>query len=149
MATVAYNPLAPPVQNGISQMMSGPSGFYDEAFDYLYTVQLTASQVLTDQYVAIYTFADFAWRAVTVTVATGLFSVQFSDGQGYYLSNAPINSPNLIGTPSDPFCWPGEILLPAAGRLYINLTDLSAATNNIQLVFRGAHRFRQGGLGRG
>ena len=133
------NPIAPPAVQGIDN--SSPEGFIDIPFNYIYNVVLTASQVLNNEVVSIFTEADFAWRGLIFS-ATGLFSVQFQDGQGYYVSAGQIFSTNMPNTPGNP--WPvfPEILYPAGGRIYLNITDLSAATNTIQLLFVGVNRYR-------
>jgi hypothetical protein len=133
------NPMAPVVNNGVSDMMSG---YQDQAFDYAYSASLTANQLLADQVQPIYTYADFVWRALIITVQTGSFAVRFSDGQGYYISNVLIDSFNLVGTPSDPFIIFPELLIPAGGRIGIDIQDTSGAPNVIQIVFRGVNRYQ-------
>lgn len=135
------NPLAPPAMQGLSQQDSSPEGFIDVPFSYIYNVVLTASQILNNEVISIFTEADFAWRGLIIT-STGLFSVQFQDGQGYYISAGQIFSSNMSNTPGDP--WPvfPEVLYPAGGRIYLNISDLSAAQNTIQLLFVGVNRYR-------
>lgn len=134
------NPLAPLVYNGIND--AAPQGTQDQSFDYVYDVTLTGNQSLPDQLVPIYTYADFVCRGLIITVQTGQFSVRFTDGQGYYLSNVLINAYNLVGTPSDPFIFFPEVLYPAGGKIGIDLLEQSGSSNTIQLVFRGANRYR-------
>lgn len=135
------NPIAPVVMNGIND--AAPSGYQDQSFTYVYNVILTASQNLPDQQVSIYTYADFLCCALIITVQSGAFSVRFTDGQGYYLSNTLINSFNLVGTPSDPFVFNPPVLYPRGGRIGIDLLELSAATNTIQLAFVGLNRYQR------
>ena len=133
------NPIAPPAVQGIDN--SSPEGFVDVPFNYIYNNTLTALQVLNNEVVSIFTEADFAWRGLIFS-ATGLFSVQFQDGQGYYLSAGQMFSSNMANTPGDP--WPifPEVLYPAGGRIYFNITDLSGNPNTIQLLFVGVNRYR-------
>ena len=127
---------------GVQGVQDGsPMGFVDVPFNYIYNVILTASQVLNNEAVSIFTEADFAWRGIIFS-ATGLFSVQFQDGQGYYLSAGQMFSTNMPNTPGDPFPMFPEVLYPAGGRIFLNITDLSAATNTIQIVFVGVNRYR-------
>lgn len=133
------NPIAPVVNNGINEMMSG---YQDQAFSYVYNISLTGNQFLPDQIQSIYTYADFVWRALVITVQSGLFSVRFSDGQGYYISNVLVDSYNLVGTPSDPFIIFPELVIPAGGRIGIDLQEGSGSTNNIQFVFVGVNRYQ-------
>ena len=133
------NPIAPPAVQGIDN--SSPEGFVDVPFNYVYTNTLTALQVLNNEVVSIFTEADFAWRGLIFS-ATGLFSIQFQDGQGYYLSAGQMFSSNMPNTPGDP--WPvfPEVLYPAGGRIFFNITDLSNSGNVIQLLFVGVNRYR-------
>jgi hypothetical protein len=43
--------------------------------------------------------------------------------------------------------WPmfPEIVIPAGGRIGIDIQDLSAAPNTVQLAFRGVKRYRMPG----
>jgi len=133
------NPLSPPAIQGISD--AAPEGFVDVPFHYIYNNTLTANQILNNEVVSIFTEADFAWRGLVFT-ADGLFSIQFQDGQGYYLSAGQMFSSNMPNTPGDP--WPifPEVLYPAGGRIFFNITDLSGASNVIQLLFMGVNRYR-------
>lgn len=133
------NPIAPPAVQGIDN--SSPEGFVDVPFNYIYNNTLTALQVLNNEVVSIFTEADFAWRGLIFS-ATGLFSVQFQDGQGYFLSAGQMFSSNMPNTPGDP--WPvfPEVLYPAGGRIFLNITDLSGNPNTIQLLFVGVNRYR-------
>ena len=133
------NPIAPPAIQGIDN--SSPEGFVDVPFNYVYNNTLTALQVLNNEVVSIFTEADFAWRGLIFS-ATGLFSVQFQDGQGYFLSAGQMFSSNMPNTPGDP--WPvfPEVLYPAGGRIFLNITDLSNSDNTIQLLFVGVNRYR-------
>lgn len=114
----------------------------DVDFSYPYDVTLTANQFLRDQALAIQNDADFAWRAVILATYTGAFTFRFTDSSGYYLSNAQLNYANLL--PGGlPLPWPifPEIIIPAGGRIGIDIQDLSGSTNAIELVFRGAKRY--------
>lgn len=140
MSAVLVNPFAPPAYNGLND--ASPERFVDVDFEYIYDVVLTASQILRDQTVSIVNDADFAWRAVNVNFHTGAFSVRFADSQGYYLSSGMILDANLQGDPSSPYPIFPEIVIPAGGRIGIDIADLSAAPNTIQIGFRGVKRFR-------
>lgn len=139
------NPMSPPAVQGV-QDGGTPDGFVDVPFNYIYTKTLTANQILNNEVVSIFSEADFAWRGLVFT-ATGLFAVQFQDGQGYYLSAGLMYSDNLPNTPGDPFPTFPEVLYPANGRIYINIQDLSGADNSIQLLFIGVNRYRTKGMG--
>jgi hypothetical protein len=69
---------------------------------------------------------------------TGEYKVQLILPSGRQYSSSAINRANLIGSsaafPKD--IWPG-ILVPANGKIGLNITDLSAAANTVQIVFHG------------
>ncbi len=135
------NPLSPPAVQGIND--ASPQGYIDVPFDYVYNQTLSASQTLNNEVVSIFTEADFAWRGLIFT-STGLFSVQFQDGQGYYLSSGMVYSTNMPNTPGDPFPRFPEVVYPAGGRITLNITELTAGTNVVQLLFVGVNRYRIG-----
>lgn len=134
------NPLAPPVYNGFNN--TSPLGYVDVDFTYPYDVTLTANQFLRDQSISTTNDADFEWRALVIAYSTGAFNVRFADSQGYYLSNGMIVSANIIGDAASPYpIFPG-ILIPAGGRIGIDIQDTSGSTNVIQLLARGVKRYR-------
>lgn len=132
------NPIAPPAIQGFDY--SSPEGFVDVPFNYVYNNTLTGLQVLNNETVPIFTEADFAWRGLIFS-ATGLFSIQFQDGQGYYLSAGQMFSSNMPNTPGDPWVVFPEVLYPAGGRIFMNITELSGASNTLQLLFVGVNRY--------
>jgi hypothetical protein len=135
------NPLAPPAYNGLSG--DYPNGYVDVDFTYVYNIALTANQFLRDQVLALSTDADFVWRALISSSSTGVYAVRFSDSQGYYLSNGMIPNANfLYGTVPIPYPIFPEIVLPAGGRIGIDIQDLSAAPNAVEITFRGVKRYR-------
>lgn len=135
------NPFAPPAYNGLSG--DYPYGFVDVDHSYVYQVVLAANQMLRDQQQPIDTDADFVLRAIQLTSFTGVFAVRFSDSQGYYLSNGMLRSAIfLVGTVPVPFPLFPELVFPAGGRVGIDIEDLSAAPNTVEIVFRGVKRYR-------
>ena len=103
-------------------------------------INLTGNQLLNGQIVSIFTEADFVWRGL-VFVSTGLFSVQFQDGQGYYLSSDLVYSTNMPNTAGDPWVRYPEVTYPAGGRIYLNILDLSGNPNTGQILFLGCNRY--------
>jgi hypothetical protein len=141
MGSLALNPYAPAAYNGVSG--GYPAGYVDVDFTYVYDVTLLASQQLRDQALPVMNDADFEWRALVLAVATGAFSIRFSDAQGYYLSNGFILSANFLAGGA-PVPWPimPGVLFPSGGRIGIDINELSVAGNTIQLLFRGVKRYR-------
>ena len=135
------NPFATPVTNGL--VPEFPMGYIDVAFDYVYDVTMLASQILRDQSVPIHTDSDFVLRAAILSQATGAFSIRFNDSQGYYLSSAFLMSATFLsGTVPYPFPIFPELLFPAGSRIGIEINELSAAPNTVQIILRGAQRYR-------
>lgn len=134
------NPYAPPVYNGFND--ASPPGYVDVDFTYPYDVTLTPNQFLRDQSVSTTNDADFEVRGIVIAYSTGAFNIRFADSQGYYLSNSMVVSANLIGDAASPsVLFPG-LLIPAGGRIGIDIQDTSGNTNVIQILFRGVKRFR-------
>lgn len=133
------NLLAPVGVQGVND--ASPDGYYDASFSYVYNVALTASQVLIGQTVSIFSEADFCFRAMLFQ-STGLFGIRFQDGQGLYLDSGFVYSTNYPNNPGDPFPWLPEVVYPASGRIWIDIEDLSAAPNTVQIVFVGANRWK-------
>lgn len=135
-----YNPFAPPSYVGLND--ASPEGFVDVDFSYTYDVTLSGNQFLRDQTVSTTNDADFEWRALVMAFFTGSFNVRFADSQGYYLSNGVIANANLVGDAASPYVvWPG-ILIPAGGRIGIDIQDTSGQSNTIEILFRGVKRYR-------
>jgi hypothetical protein len=134
------NPYAPPAYNGLND--ASPLGYVDVDFTYPYDVTLTALQFLRDQSISTTNDADFAWRGIVSAFATGSFNVRFADSQGFYLSNGMIASANLTADAASPYPVFPEILIPAGGRIGIDIQDTSNAQNVIELLMRGVKRFR-------
>lgn len=140
MTPVPVNPYAPPSYNGFED--ASPKGYVDVDFTYPYDVVLNASQFLRDQSISTTNDADFAWRALVIALATGSFNVRFADSQGFYLSNGMIASANLIGDAASPYPVFPEILIPAGGRIGIDIQDTSGQQNTIEILCRGVKRYR-------
>ena len=138
---VTPNQYATPVLNGL--VPEFPQGYIDVAFDYVYDVALLANAILRDQSVPIHTDSDFVLRAVVLSQATGAFSIRFNDSQGYYLSSGFLLSANFLsGTVPYPYPIFPEMIFPAGSRIGVEINELSAAPNTVQMLLRGAKRYR-------
>lgn len=142
MATYLVNPFASPSYNGMNN--ASPEGFIDVDFTYPYDVVLTAAQFLRDQSISTTNDADFAWRALVIGFSTGAFNVRFADSQGFYLSNGMVASANILGDASSPYPVFPEIIIPAGGRIGVDIQDTSSSGNTIELLLKGVKRFRIG-----
>ncbi len=134
------NPFAPTVYNGFND--NSPLGFQDVDFTYPYDVTLTSGQFLRDQSVSTTNDADFEARGLVSAFSTGAFNIRIADSQGYYISNGMIVSANILADAASPYPFFPGILIPAGGRIGIDIQDTSGSTNVIQLLFRGVKRYR-------
>jgi hypothetical protein len=135
-----YNIYGPPSQNGLNN--DSPAGYTDVDFTYPYDVVLTAGQFLRDQTVSTTNDADFCIRGLVIATFTGAFNLRISDSQGFYLSNGMIVSANLIGDAASPFVIFPQLIIPAGGKIGIDIQDTSGNANTIELLFRGVKRYR-------
>jgi len=133
------NAIAPAGVQGVND--ASPDGYVDVSFDYPFNIALTALQVFLGQTVSIFSEADFCFRGLVFS-STGLFSLRLQDGQGYYMQSGPVYSTNYPNNPGDPFPWLPEVIYPASGRIWIDIADLSNAGNTVQILFKGANRFK-------
>lgn len=125
------NPLAPPVYGGLI----GPDGSVD--FTYPYDVQLTGSTPLSDV-IKTNTDADFQLCGIIINAYTDIrFSFRLNVNGVYYLSSSQILAANLAGDPSAPAPTMGKFVIPRGADINIDLTELSGATNTIEILFRG------------
>lgn len=118
-----------------------PAGYTDNPFTVVQDIALTASQSTTIQ-TDIQKDADFIWKAILIATATGSFLVRFSDSRQYQLSSALVTSANYSSDPAAPSPLLREFIIPAGGKIAIEITDTSAAPNTIQLNFHGIKRTR-------
>lgn len=141
----ANSPYASPAFNGIGQA-STPPRYRDVCFDYTFQATVAAnSQSQLQQ--SIENDADFAWRATVINLSTGNFAVKFSDSDFFNLSSGFIVRDNILGDPSSPFPVFPEIIIPAGGRIGIEIQELSGAQNTIEILLRGAKRYLLDGTG--
>jgi hypothetical protein len=135
-----FNPYGSPSINGMND--DSPPSYTDVDFTYPYDVILLANQFLRDQAVSTTNDADFCIRAMVLATFTGAFNLRISDSQGFYLSNGLIASANLIGDAASPFPIFPELIIPAGGKIGLDIQDTSGAGNTIEILFRGVKRYR-------
>lgn len=139
------NPWASVAGNGL--MDASPRNYADIAYDYVYDVTLNPNALAAGQYILqdqqpLDNDADFVWRGIGINYYTGAFAVRFGDSTSYWLQSARIYYLNIINSAASPYVvWP-EIVLPAGGRIMIDISDQSGASNTIEIIFRGVKRFR-------
>jgi len=129
----SLNPHASPVLNGLTAQ--------EPYFAYVFDQVLTANQVVAGQ-VVINNDADFVLRGIVANTFTGIFRVRFNRSGLYFLSSGYIHSSNLVSDAASPLPIIPEMLFVAGSRIGLDISDLSGATNTIQISFVGAKRLR-------
>jgi hypothetical protein len=98
---------------------------------------LTASEGPTQVLVKVDADADFLVRKLVAT-STGAFTAKLADaGTNDYWSDQAQDNANLFGTAQYPLILPKPKLVKAMGSLLVEMTDLSVASNTIQIVAEG------------
>ena len=122
--------------------MTGYAG--DMSFEYPFDIILDATDTpLPNEAIRTDTDSDFLLFGLSINVFTSiLFTIQFRDSSGNYFSSQPVFAGNYNGQGSEPYLFPGRPrIFPPGSQLGISIQNLSAATNTIQLLFRGEKRF--------
>jgi len=131
------NPHAPAAYQGLVGVPEQTRGPCPRSFSYVFDQVLTPLQVLAT-FKAMDNEADFIWWGMWVSRFTGAFTIRFADGNMRYLSDALLNSAGLSFDPSAPYPIFPQIVIPAGGRIGIDITDISGFANTIQIVLMGA-----------
>lgn len=145
MSTYPMNQFAPSYFQGVNPAPSDLTGYEPRPFNYIYNPpsnQLTASQILNNQVVAIDVDSDFLLFGYYLSLFTGSFQIRLADSTGYYLFSGFMNSGAISSSSADPTVVSPAHPFPAGGKIVIDIQDLSVATNPLQLVFVGAKLFR-------
>ena len=132
---VGYAPVTPPAAGANNQ-----TG-YDEFGIQVWDKVLTTDQELIDQALIIDADADFIWTKLAGN-STGIYEVRFRLPSGRYMSSSRIRNANLIGTAQFAVPIYPHVFIPAAGKIGIDIKDLSSAGNTVQICLIGWRRFR-------
>lgn len=136
------NPHAPPALAGLAD--ASPENAIDAEFSYVLNtdIPLTAGE-LRPIAIPIDPDAEYEWRGMLLTKATGAFEYRISDSSGYYFSSGFVHSANISTNPANPTpCFP-ESPFPPSGRVNFDLHDLAGGvSNDIQIVLRGVKRYK-------
>lgn len=122
--------------------MTGYAG--DMSFEYPFNIVLDATDtLLPNEAIRTDTDSDFLLYGLVINAFTNiLFTLQFRDSSGNYFSSLPVYAANYAGQGSAPYLFIGRPrIFPPGSQLGIAIQNLSAATNTIQLLFRGEKRF--------
>ncbi len=111
---------------------------FNEPAIYAFQRTLTANQVLTDVSLII-DRGDFVWTAIWGT-QTGIYSVRFGLPSGRKITSSNLRNANMVGTAQFPVVIAPQPIAKN-GALVIDVSDLSGASNTIELCFAGYHQF--------
>lgn len=133
------NPLAPAAYNGLTNI--GP-GFEFQDATKLFSVQLTANQVLLNQVVQLDRDADFYWTEVYAS-PNGV-GLRFADQTGYYINDNFIVSGAIVGEDSGiGFVLPVAMRFPAGSAILVDVSDYQGTGPLVSIVFRGFKRYQE------
>ncbi len=74
---------------------------------------------------------------------TGTYKLNWRTGQGKAIANQLVSNANIVGRGEFPIRLVKPVIVPARGRLGVDLLDTSGATNTVELVYCGVKLFRQ------
>lgn len=114
----------------------------DVAFTYNFDERLSASQNLHSG-LKTETDSDFLLLGLILNFQTSiLYSIQLRDASGNYFSSSPVMAANYGAQGPLPYTFQGQPrVFPPGSLIGIDLVELSAALNVIQLGFVGIKRF--------
>lgn len=117
-----------------------PEQFSEQPFVYTFQRTLTSGQQLVDASMTIDKDSEFIIDAIWGT-QTGIYNVRIKGPNSRYLSSTPVRNANQVGTGQFPVLFSPPLRVPAGGQLSFDLTDLSAASNTIEICLGGVRRY--------
>jgi hypothetical protein len=137
-AAYPVNPYASVGFQGVQQQPS--SAVEPKTYTYIYNPpngQLTAMQSIVGDFVAIQTDGDFEIWGFYISLYTSTFTLQLTDASGNRIFDVPINSGAFSQSASVPTVISPRRVIPAGGKILVDITDTSNATNPVQIAFVG------------
>jgi hypothetical protein len=135
-----YNPYAPPAIRGLGQ--AEDKAYIDIPRFHRIQVDMNPSEFIRDRASEFSDEGDFILRAISVASFTGAFSVQFTDANGYALSNTLINHYAFLGANNSPvpFVIFPEVVFPKSSKISLNILNLTTAANTVVFLLHGVMR---------
>jgi hypothetical protein len=116
--------------------------YVEEPAIYVFTQALTASQHIGQVAVNIDRDSDFLLTGINGS-SDGAYTLNFRLPSGRLISNAEILNTDILGTANQPTAiGPPPIYRAGSVGPQLDLTDVSAAPNNLIIVFSGIRRLR-------
>lgn len=117
--------------------------YYLEAALFVMNVSLAANEEKRDLSQFFDRDSEFIWLAIQGS-QTGAYQIQFQAPDGRWLNSSALRNENIVGTAQFPVMLPAPVRVPKAGKIGVNIKDLSGAANNVQLVFVGVRAYEVG-----
>lgn len=135
-----YNPYAPPAIRGLGQ--AEDKIYIDVPRFHRIEIAMAASEFIRDRASEFSDEGDFILRAISVASFTGAFSVQFTDANGYALSNTLIDHYTFLGANNSPvpFVIFPELVFPKSSKIGVTILNLTTSSNTVVFLLHGVMR---------
>lgn len=133
-----------PISNRLGEAAITPpaqQAYYEEPAAIVLDITLSASQARNGVGVFVDGDGDFRLEAISGS-STGAYSLRFKTPREKNFPDSQARNSNLVGTAAFPFPLPAPMTYPAGAKISFDLTDLSGASNTVQLVLIGYKLFR-------
>lgn len=142
-APVLFFEAPPKEEETMTNNANAAPSYVEEAANYVFSRTLAANEALTRLPVLIAVDSDFLLTGIHGT-KTGDYLINFRGAGGRSFCNAMIHDANLVGTsPSQPTpIGPAESYRAGSSGPMLDLTNLTGAPNNVEIVFSGIRRLR-------
>lgn len=136
------NPYATPVLRGLGGEVAPGDRYVYVPRIHQIGFSLAGNEFLRDRASEFTDEGDFLWRAVSFPSYTGSFRIQFTDANGYTLSNTLIDYTAFVNPSGSrvPFPIFPEVVFPKSSKISISIQDTSGAANDIIVVLWGVLR---------
>lgn len=136
-----FNPYAPPAIRGLGASEQGAS-FVDTPRFHRIEIQLGPNEFVRDRVSEFSDEGDFILRAISVASFNAEFSVQFTDANGYAMSNSLIDHYSFLGPSNSPlpFVVFPEVVFPKSSKISISILNKANTVNTVVFLLHGVMR---------
>lgn len=137
-----HNPYAIPAFRGLGGEAVPGEGYVYVPRIHQIGFSLAANEFLRDRASEFTDEGDFIWRALSIPSYTGPFRIQFTDANGYTLSNTLVDYTAFLSPSGSrvPFPIFPEVVFPKSSKISVSILDTSGAANNVIIVLWGVLR---------
>jgi len=134
-----YNPYAPPAIRGLGQ---AEASYIDVPRFHRIEITMAGSEFIRDRASEFSDEGDFILRAISLSSFTGAFSVQFTDANGYALSNTLLDHHTFLGASNSPvpFVIFPELVFPKSSKISLSIINLTSSANTVVFLLHGVMR---------